>query len=96
MLADRGLPAPTTQVTVVLNGGATFRLDFAWAVERVALEADGFQYHDGPERFVTDRRRANLLAGAGWHVLRTTLSEIRRGPEPLCQALHRVLALRST
>lgn len=96
MLTDRGLPAPTTQVTVVLNGGATFRLDFAWVAERVALEVDRFQYHDGPERFVNDRHRANLLTGAGWHVLRTTLSEIRRDPEPLCQGLHRVLVVRPT
>ena len=91
MLAGRGLPAPTTQFTAVLNNGARFRLDFAWTSQRVALEVDGFQYHDGPERFVSDRQRANLLTGSGWHVLRTTLSEIRRDPEPLCRALLRVV-----
>ncbi len=95
-LTDRGLPAPTAQVIAVLNSGATFRLDFAWVAERLALEVDGFQYHDGPDRFVADRHRTNLLTEAGWYVLRTTLSEIRRDPEPLCQALHRVLAMRST
>ena len=94
MLAGRGLPAPTRQFTVVLNNGAKFRLDFAWISQRVALEVDGFQCHDGLERFVSDRQRANLLTGSGWYVLRTTLSEIRRDPEPLCRALHRVLATR--
>jgi hypothetical protein len=91
ILTGRGLPAPTTQVTAVLNSGAKFRLDFAWVSQRVALEVDGFQCHDGPERFVSDRHRANLLTEAGWHVLRTTFSEIRHDPEPLCQALLRVL-----
>jgi hypothetical protein len=47
LLTDRGLPAPTTQVTVVLNGGATSRLDFAWVAERVALEVDGFSTTTG-------------------------------------------------
>jgi len=85
-----------TQVREVLEGGAVFRLDFAWITQHVALEMDGFQYHDGPERFVADRHRANLLTGAGWHVLRTTLAELRRDPESLCQAIRRALAARST
>ncbi len=95
LLNDRGLPAPTTQVREVLEGGITFRLDFAWVAQRVALEVDGFQYHDGPERFIADRHRTNLLAGAGWHVLRTTTAEMRSDPEGLCWALRRVLGDRS-
>jgi very-short-patch-repair endonuclease len=92
MVADRGLPAPTTQVREVLERGTTFRLDIAWRSHRVALEIDGFHYHDGPQRFVAERHRANLLTDAGWHVLRTTISEMRRNPEPLCRALRRLLA----
>ena len=57
-----------TQVTEIVGGGAKFRLDFAWIDQRVALEIDGFQFHDGPDRFVSDRYRPNLLTDAGWHV----------------------------
>ena len=57
-----------TQVTEIVGGGAKFRLDFAWIDQRVAVEIDGFQFHDGPDRFVSDRYRPNLLTDAGWHV----------------------------
>jgi len=95
LLRDQGLPVPTTKLTEELAGGQTFRLDFAWVAHRVALEVDGFRYHDGPARFIRDRHRANLLTAAGWHVIRTTLPEIRQDPEPLCAALRQVLAARS-
>ena len=91
ILSVQGLPAPVTQVTEIVGGGARFRLDFAWIDQRVALEIDGFQFHDGPDRFVSDRYRANLLTDAGWHVLRTTLSELTQDPNPLCRALRRLL-----
>jgi hypothetical protein len=94
MLSAAGLPAPLAQVTEVA-GDRVLRLDFAWIGPRVALEVDGFRYHDGPDRFVSDRQRANLLTDAGWHVLRTTLSEMQRDPTPLCRALRRLLDVES-
>jgi very-short-patch-repair endonuclease len=93
MLSSRGLPAPTSQLRKALEGGRVSRLDFAWPAQLVALEVDGFQYHDGPDRFVADRHRGNLLAGAGWQVLRTTLHEVRSDPEALCHALRLLLAI---
>lgn len=66
-----GLPVPTPQHRVSVDG-RTFRLDFAYVAERVAIECDGFDYHRTRGVFDDDRRRDNLLRVAGWTVLRFT------------------------
>lgn len=87
MLVAAGLPAPATQVTVRCGGGGRFRVDFVWVEQRLCLEVDGFRYHGAPGRFVADRQRSNLLAAAGWEVLRTTAAEVRDDPAPLVAAI---------
>ncbi|MHB8244539.1 MAG: DUF559 domain-containing protein [Acidimicrobiales bacterium] len=76
----------------VVRGERAVRLDFAWPEHRIALEVDGFRYHDGPRQFREDRARSNWLAAQGWIVLRTTVAEVRSGGADLERALRRLLA----
>jgi hypothetical protein len=91
LLLRAGLPAPACQYEI--RDGEVFvaRVDFAWPRWRLVLEVDGFQYHDGPAKFVEDRHRANRLAALGWRVISTTLRELRTDPTALFAALWRVL-----
>ena len=87
LLLAAGFRAPVCQHEI--RDGAVFvaRVDFAWPAQRVVLEVDGFQYHDGPAKFVEDRHRANRLAALGWSVITTTLRELRSDPTAVFTAL---------
>lgn len=65
------------------------RVDFAYPVARLAIEADGYRYHSGEGAWRRDLARRNALAAQGWRVVHMTwdalegraaevLSEIRR------------------
>ncbi|MET8363859.1 DUF559 domain-containing protein [Micromonospora sp. NPDC005194] len=66
-----GLPRPVTQHPIRLPGGLVLHPDLAWPEFRVAVEYDG-RWHADPEQLHRDRRRLNLLVGAGWLVLHVT------------------------
>ncbi|MEK8109078.1 hypothetical protein NKG94_38615 [Micromonospora sp. M12] len=66
-----GLPRPAVQHPMRLPSGVVLHPDLAWPKYRVAVEYDG-QWHSDPEQLHRDRRRLNLLVGAGWLVLHVT------------------------
>ncbi|MEU5906374.1 DUF559 domain-containing protein [Micromonospora sp. NPDC047527] len=66
-----GLPRPVAQHPIQLAGGLVLHPDLAWPEFRVAVEYDG-RWHADPEQLHRDRRRLNLLVGAGWLVLHVT------------------------
>ena len=68
MIRDHQLPAPTSQVEVVLPEG-TFRLDLAYPHLKVAVEYDGEEHHSNPADRARDLARRAALARAGWHVI---------------------------
>jgi hypothetical protein len=82
-----GMPAPVRQLVVVLPDGKRLRVDLAWPVERVVLEVDGFAHHHGPRKLSVDHERRSVLTALGWHVLTTTVAEVRRGGSNLLAAL---------
>lgn len=88
VLHDFGLPAPDQQVVI-----GPHRVDFAWSGLKVVLEFDGeTKYRDDSSaaRVVrAERRRQNLLADAGWTVVRTTWEEVTRRPGDLIRKLRR-------
>ncbi|MEU7802107.1 DUF559 domain-containing protein [Micromonospora arborensis] len=66
-----GLPRPVAQHPIQLAGGLVLHPDLAWPEFRVAVEYDG-RWHSDSEQLHRDRRRLNLLVGAGWLVLHVT------------------------
>ncbi|MET8201261.1 endonuclease domain-containing protein [Micromonospora taraxaci] len=66
-----GLPRPVVQHPIRLPSGVVLHPDLAWPEYRVAVEYDG-QWHSDADQLHRDRRRLNLLVGAGWLVLHVT------------------------
>jgi very-short-patch-repair endonuclease len=60
------------------NGDLLGIADAAWPRARVVAEADGHAPHSTPAAIFADRRRQNLLARAGWTVLRFTWEDTLR------------------
>ncbi|MHB1630701.1 MAG: endonuclease domain-containing protein [Acidithiobacillus sp.] len=55
-----------------------FRIDFAFPLEKVAVEFDGYRYHGFSKKgFKQGLERQNILVAHGWRVLRYTLTDVR-------------------
>lgn len=72
-----GLPRPVTQHPIRLPTGLVLHPDLAWPDFRIAVEYDG-RWHADPEQLHRDRRRLNLLVGAGWLVLHVTSRRLQK------------------
>jgi hypothetical protein len=70
-LVHAGLPRPTTQCPVKTTSGLILHPDLGWNQWKVAVEYDG-RWHSDPDQLQRDRKRLNLLVGAGWTVLHVT------------------------
>jgi hypothetical protein len=80
-LVRAGLPRPEPQHPVTVHGHTLYP-DLAWPEFQVALEYDG-GHHADPTALDLDRRRLNLLVGAGWVVLHATRQHLGRGFDQL-------------
>ena len=69
VFAGAGLGHGVRQLVVATPAGR-FRLDLGYAVERVAVEMDGWQFHSAREQRERDLRRDAALAAIGWITLR--------------------------
>ncbi|AQT81733.1 hypothetical protein B1R94_24500 [Mycolicibacterium litorale] len=56
-------------------------VDIAFPRQRVAVEVDGWAFHSDHAAFQNDRERQNLLALAGWQVLRFTWFDLTQHPD---------------
>ena len=72
------------------------RVDFAYVLERLAIEVDGWSFHGSPEAMTSDLRRQNRLVALGWTVLRFTWWQVMNEPARVAREIASVLfALRS-
>lgn len=71
LLREAGVTGWLTNLPVRLEAGTVF-LDIAWPRFRLAVELDGWQFHQGHGAFVADRQRDVALTTHGWTVLRFT------------------------
>ncbi len=55
-----------------------YRIDLAFPIARIAIEADGKAYHSSPEQKAHDRKKNAYLKRKGWTVLRFSGSRIHR------------------
>jgi very-short-patch-repair endonuclease len=88
------LPIPVAQYEVLTHSGKAV-FDFAYADEKVAVEADGFRWHSSRRRWDHDRERGNAVAMLGWTVIRVTWPQLHQRPEEIVGAVRAVLSGRS-
>lgn len=79
ILVGGGLPEPTLQIVVVING-CTYRIDMGYLAHLVAIEGDGRDPHSLPDALFNDRVRQNALTNAGWQPLRFTWDDVTGRP----------------
>jgi very-short-patch-repair endonuclease len=92
LLVRAGLPPETLQFKVFRKGGRLYaRLDLAWPSLKLAVEADGREYHDAPSALYSDRIRANDLELDGWTILRFTWADLFQRPEWIVAQVRRAL-----
>ena len=91
LIRDAGLPLPMLQYVVQDGDRFVARLDFAYPEQKVAIEADGFRFHDGRQAFDEDRARANALQVLGWRVLRVTSKHLDEYPDGVAEWVSRAL-----
>ena len=91
-LMAEGLPRPTCNHDVIVDGEWFARVDLAWAEFRVAVEYDGLVHLMESQRRY-DARRRNLLQEHGWLVITATADDLRR-PWVLAQQVRVALASR--
>ncbi len=91
LLKSAGVPIPMLQYVVKQHGRFVARLDLAYPEKRVALEIDGFRFHDTRESFDAERARGNELQAIGWKVLRITSQHLERSPDEVAQWVRRAL-----
>jgi hypothetical protein len=85
-----GIPRPRTNASVEA-GGELFEVDFHWPEQRLVVETDGYRFHSGARAFEADRRHDQLLALAGWRVLRFTWHQVTEDPEAVAATVRALL-----
>lgn len=95
VMRQANLPRPVREVPVRV-GGRLFKLDRAYPEEKVALEMDGFLWHEGRrQRFEDDKERRRLLeVTCGWLVVELTWRGVKQRPADTCVAVAEALGLR--
>lgn len=91
LLREAGLPIPMLQYEVRDGDRFIGRVDFAYPDDLVAIEADGFRYHDGRTGFDAERARTNELQALGWRVLRITSKHLEQDPDGVIAWVRRSL-----
>jgi hypothetical protein len=89
LLAEAGIPVPTTGYNV-----AGYELDVYWPDLRFAVELDVFETHGSHRSFESDRLRDEDLKLAGVELTRVTGHRLEREPGPVLERVGRLLAQR--
>lgn len=93
LLLTAGVDGFEPQV-VVDTGGVRARVDLGHRPARLALEAEGFEFHGSPSDFAADCRRYDDLVAAGWLVLRFTYQQVIGDPVWVVNTVRSALAQR--
>lgn len=71
--------------------GRTLRPDVLLREHPLVIEVDGFAFHGGREAFQQDRERQNLLAQAGYTVLRFTWEDLTENPDQVITRVRKTI-----
>lgn len=89
-LRRHGLPLPVCQHPVRKESISAF-IDFAYPEFGIAIEADGYRWHDGRVAFEGDRLRSSELGSWGWLVLQVTWLQLKYDPDGVVTRIRRAL-----
>ncbi|TDD28626.1 DUF559 domain-containing protein [Kribbella turkmenica] len=93
LLISEGIDGFEPQV-LVTNGWFRARVDLGHRRARLALEADGFEFHGSRRDFAADCHRYDELVAAGWLVLRLTYEQVIGDPAWVVAMVRATLAQR--
>lgn len=93
LLLSAGVDGFEPQV-LVDTGGFRARVDLGHRPARVALEAEGYEFHGSAGDFSADCRRYDELVAAGWLVLRFTYQQVIGDPEWVVATVRSAVAQR--
>lgn len=82
-----GLPVPEPQFRI-----GRMRVDFAYPVQRIAVELDGARWHTDSADRARDQARDAALVRAGWRIIRYRWADVTRHPDRVAAELRRHLA----
>ncbi|HET6742268.1 MAG TPA: DUF559 domain-containing protein [Kribbella sp.] len=91
LLVDAGIDGFEPQV-LVSQDGFHARVDLGHRLARLALEAEGFEFHGSRRDFAADCYRYDELNAAGWLVLRFTYEQIIGDPAWVIATVRAALA----
>jgi very-short-patch-repair endonuclease len=91
ILRRRRLPLPLPQYRVIEAGIPIARLDFAYPEYSLGIEADGYRWHSGVQRWGEDIRRENRLKLLGWTLLHFSWADVRDRPELVASQIRSAL-----
>ncbi|GAA0586649.1 DUF559 domain-containing protein [Kribbella sandramycini] len=94
VLLSAGIERFEPQVLVGTPGGRA-RVDLGDQVGRIALEAEGYEFHGTPAKFADDCRRYDELVSAGWLVLRFTYQHVLGDPDWVVDTVRSAIAQRA-
>ena len=86
LIIDAGLPRP--HLNQYVEG---LKVDLHWPQHRLIVEVDGFQAHGSRQAFEDDRRRDQILAAAGYTVIRITWLQLTNEPYRVIAAIAQAL-----
>jgi hypothetical protein len=92
VIEQAGLPLPKCQFEVCDGDAFLGTADAAYPERRIALEADGYEFHSARPDWQRDRWRQNAWTGRGWRILRFTAEDADR-PRVFVNDLTRALGL---
>lgn len=92
LLAHAKLPPPVKQFEIRDKGNFVARVDLAYPLQRIAIEAHSYQFHSDRIAWERDAERRNALEALGWRVLNVTARQIEHGPERVVERIRKMLS----
>lgn len=89
LLRRRRIPTPCVEYRVVDRGKLVGTLDLAYPDIKLAIEADGYDFHSKRDDWEHDRIRRNALTALGWLVLHVTWRGLRSNPDRIVADVRR-------
>jgi very-short-patch-repair endonuclease len=93
LLIQHGVEGFEPQVTVD-RGWYQVRVDLGHRRAKIALEAEGYEFHGSSRAFSADCRRYDELVAAGWLVLRFTYYQVVSEPDWVVETVREALGQR--